>query len=350
MSDRPELRTPTAEQLLLNACSDIEAQRVLSSSLGRAQAAAAVAVAHPESQVICHFLDQYQASEARQFQEGVASNLEFICSADYPAGEFDLFMLPVTRGGEAELTRDLLQTGYDRLRPGGWLCTAVDNWKDTWLHHEVEKLGKGLVRRPKPRGIVYRLQKRERLKRRRDLSCEFVFRDGPNLVQAFSRPGVFSHRQLDLGARALLEGMQVAPGMQILEIGCGSGVVSLAAALREADVQITAIDSNARAVECTRQGAVLNNLTDRVAARLDADGSTVAPAAYDLVVGNPPYFSQYKIADIFLHTARKALRRGGQVAMVTKRPEWFEARMQQLFKGEPQIVEHRGYFIVSTTR
>lgn len=346
MNERPDLRTPIAEQLLINACAEAEAKRVVCLSLGRAQCAESIAQSNPDALVIAQFLDLYHAQETEEFQLDQLANMSIQCAPDLPDEEIDLFVLPTTKGGEAELTRDWLQMGYDRLRIGGWLYTAVDNKEDKWLFHEVEKLAKGIVRRAKPRGMIYKLQKKEPLRRLRDFSAEFAFRDGENLIKLVTRPGVFSHRKLDLGARALLEAIQVEPGMNVLDIGCGSGAVGLAACLRAADVTATLIDSNARAVQCTEHNAQLNGLSDRVEVLLDADGSGVDADQFDLAVGNPPYFSNYKIADIFLHTALKGLKPGGGAAMVTKQPDWFVARMQQLFGGTPRVEEHRGYHVV----
>jgi len=164
-------------------------------------------------------------------------------------------------------------------------------------------------------------------------------------VQAVSKPGVFSHRQLDLGARALLETMTVEPGFKVLEIGCGSGAVALAAALRQPDARVLGIDSHARAVACLQAGAELNGVADRAQALLDAEGRVPEPKTFDLVVGNPPYYSHYTIAEIFLQTARRALKPGGEALFVTKQAEWFEARMKQLFR-DVTTVEARGYLVV----
>ena len=46
----------------------------------------------------------------------------------------------------------------------------------------------------------------------------------------------------------------------MLDIGCGAGVVALAAAVCGEGVAVHAVDSSARAVECTRRGAELNGL------------------------------------------------------------------------------------------
>ncbi len=51
----------------------------------------------------------------------------------------------------------------------------------------------------------------------------------------------------------LIQSLEVSPGMKILEIGCGSGVVSIHAALEGA--RVTAVDINPKAVELTRTNA-----------------------------------------------------------------------------------------------
>lgn len=351
MDDRQlqDLKIPISERLAVNACADVPTVKALCKTVGRGQCAAAISQRLPETEVTCHFLDVYPAEDALELTQSLA-NLNVICSPDLPREEIDLFVLPVSRGGEAELTRDWLQQGYDLLAPGGKLIATVDNPKDVWLHHEIEKFGKNIDRTPKRQGVVYRLKKLAPLKRMRDLSCQFAFRDGETLVQAASRPGVFSHRRLDVGARVLLETLDVQPGNAVLDIGCGCGAVGLAAALRAPGVRVHAIDSNARAVQCAQVGAKLNGITT-LTTTLSADGDLTCDGqdlsgTFDLVAGNPPYFSHHQIAEIFLQTARRGLRPGGKVSIVTKHAEWLIARMQQLFMDVIQQ-EIRGYTVVS---
>ena len=374
--DDSGLRTPRAEQLLIDACADVEAECILCTSLGRAQFAAHIASRLPGAQVACCFLDLYAAEQARDATAGQGTNLAIVCSADPPEGVCDLAAIPVSKFGEAELTRDILQSAYTRLVDGGRLVAAVDNAADKWLHAELQKLFRKVTRQPARRGVVYSAIRTGELPRPRDFRCEFAFRDGERLVQLLTRPGVFSHRQLDLGARALLEAMSVRAGDRILDIGCGSGAVGLAAALRAEHVHVTALDSNARAVECTRAGARLNGLNEidpfsRDSKRSahpgahgaetrfleetgflvlhDAHGHVPDPGTYDLVVGNPPYYSHYQIAEIFVQAARRALKPGGRVLLVTKKDDWHLARLGQLFDGV-ESREVRGYRVVSAVQ
>lgn len=343
-----DLKTPSAERLLIAALDelDVEVDTAVTTSLGRGQLAREISDRIPDAVVTCWFLDLYPASEARTLLTDECSRVHVVCAADLPGDPCDLAAVPISRGGERELSRDLLQQGFDRLKIGGTLLAAVDNPKDTWLQHEIEKLQKGVARMPSRWGVAYRLVKKQPLKKPKDFTCEFAFRDGERLVQAVSRPGVFSHRELDLGARALLETMTVEPAARVVDMGCGCAPVGLAAALRAEGVHVLAIDSNARAVECALAGAKLNGVSERFTAAHDAEGRIKERRSYDLVVGNPPYYSHYTIAELFLQTAKAALRPGGRVQMVTKQSEWFVARMQQLFDD---VAEHpaRGYVVVT---
>ncbi|MFO1093061.1 MAG: methyltransferase [Planctomycetaceae bacterium] len=370
-----DVRTPRAEQLLIEATAEIAAERVLCTSLGWGQLATSLAAQLPSAQVACHFLDLHPYEQARHIAGNLEARVVWLCSADLPEGPFDLAAIPVSRFGEAELTRDMLQEAYERLTEEGLLVTAVDNRDDKWLHEELAKLFAKVTREPGRSGVVYRAIRRGPLKRRRDFRCEFAFRDQGRLVKAVSRPGVFSHRELDLGARALLEVMEVRAGDRVVDMGCGSGVVGLAAALRAERVFVQGIDSNARAVACMAEGARLNEIsligrdvvlygrpewmpqeqdavqpTDGPVVRLDcnADGRVPEPGTYDLVVGNPPYYSHYQIAEIFLQAAKRALKPGGRVHIVTKKDDWHLARMPQLFT-DVKSREVRGYKVVSAT-
>ncbi len=76
----------------------------------------------------------------------------------------------------------------------------------------------------------------------------------------------------------------VDPGLAVADIGCGSGVLAVAAARRGA-VRVAAIDVDPEAVRATTENACRNGVGDAVCAT-GAPASSLEPAAYDVVVAN----------------------------------------------------------------
>jgi len=337
----------TSERLLIGlwpeVVGDRSAERVLVGSSGRAQLARFAAERHPQSQVECYFLDAYQLALARPTTDGAESrpepgNLSWCCSADLvpelAAGaepSHDVVALPLSSRGDAELTREQLQQAYGALRPGGLLLASTDNARDVWLHEMTQTLGGKVRRYDAEDGAVYVVRRTGPLKRPRNFTAEFVFRDGERLFNVVTRPGTFSHRRVDPGARRLMEAMSIEAGARVLDIGCGWGAVGLAAACRAEGVYVEALDSNARAVACTQANAERNGAGDRLSARVEPAGIVTSPGTFDVALANPPYYADFRIAELFASAAHEALRPGGKLIVVTKLPEWYHDRLPELF-------------------
>ncbi len=336
-----------AEQLLSELLAGIPGDRLLCTSLGRAQLAHAAARAG-RRRVVCWYLDQYRAALVPAFTDASAIPPQIVCAADLPTDEVDVVALPTSSKGEAELTRDLLQQGHQRLAIGGTLLVSTDNRADRWLADEMHKLFASVRRYDAPQGAAYVAIKTAPLKKEKNFSCEFVFRDGEHLIRAYSRPGVFAHRRIDPGARHLLAAVQLRPGARVIDIGCGSGTASLAVALREPSATVHAVDSNARAIECTTRGAALNDVTN-ITTELNAFGPYVGSGEYDVALANPPYYASFRIAEHFLLAARESLRPGGMIWVVTKSPNWFADRMSDWYDNV--IVYHaKTYYVAQGQR
>ena len=188
------LHTHRSEQLLIEHLDELDGDRILCTTLGRAQFAAVAALRSTERRVTCHFLDLFRADESRRLHGDCGGRLRFACTADFPEEEFDAVALPFTATGEAELVRELMQAAYLRLVEGGRMSVATDNAGDAFFHEEMKKLFAKVTRLDTARGAVYLGTRRGPLKRERDFSAEFAFRDGDRLLTVFTRQGVFSHR------------------------------------------------------------------------------------------------------------------------------------------------------------
>jgi len=313
-----------SERLLAEHVKLSKSARVLVTSLGVGELGQRIRLEHPHADVVAFFLDAFLESKCRQ------NEIVTMCRSDLPDDTRDAVLIPVRQDGEAELVRDYLQQAFLCLREGGSLWTATDNPNDTWLGEQVKTLFGRVSRRALPEGVVYTSSRVGPLRRMRSFECEFTFRFRDRLLRVVTRPGVFSHRRVDPGTRAILKTFNVTDGERVMDIGCGSGVLSLAAASLTPQGGVWAIDSNHRAVECVQMAAQRNDLAN-IHAEVAFDGGS-AERRVDVCLANPPYYAQFRIAELFLDAAKRALKPGGRLYLVTKFPQWYDENLLRWFQ------------------
>lgn len=168
-----------------------------------------------------------------------------------------------------------------------------------------------------------------------------------------SLPGCFCHRRLDEGGLALAEvasrELKSAEGpKRILDMGCGSGLVGFLVAKAVPGVSLVMVDSHSRAVEA----AGINSANLGIPAEVilsDAGTPERMDGTFDVFVGNPPYYSDYRIADVFLETAKRALKPGGVCYTVCKNAAGLEPVQKRYF---PSVVtvNRRGYAVLKSVK
>jgi release factor glutamine methyltransferase len=82
------------------------------------------------------------------------------------------------------------------------------------------------------------------------------------------------------------------PYAKLADIGCGSGVIAVATAHARNDVQVTATDVSAQALQVAQGNARQHQVQARVQC---VQGDVYAPLAgqrFDMVISNPPYIAQ----------------------------------------------------------
>lgn len=82
--------------------------------------------------------------------------------------------------------------------------------------------------------------------------------------------------------------------INVLDIGCGTGILSLFAA-KTLDASVTAIDIQETAVEQCLENVILNQEQENISVHLSDIASYDGPSNFfDIVVSNPPYFPDIK--------------------------------------------------------
>jgi 16S rRNA G1207 methylase RsmC len=134
-------------------------------------------------------------------------------------------------------------------------------------------------------------------------------------LELTSGSGVFSQGRLDLGTGVLLA--EVAPPVEardVLDLGCGYGVIGLALALAVPEVRVTAVDVNERALLLASENAERLGVADRFRALRPEE---VDPeASYDEIWSNPPIRVGKEALHELLLQWLPRLRPGGRAVLV----------------------------------
>ena len=320
---------------------------------GRTVGMADPAPADPSApEVVCFQYDVYQGERLREklVQESLAA--EVLVSADVwdvPA-KFNTVIFLSSVQADRELKLDIIEQSYQVLLPGGRFVVLSEYERDSLFAKAIKKVFGKCSEAPRSDfgSAFWAAREAEELPRRRHkMTYHAKIGDRPSMSFE-SWPGTFGYGEMDNGSRAMLEVADVRPGDKVLDMGCGNGVVGCLVAPQAGPAgRITFVDSSARAIRLAEMNATANGLKDFKL----VTSSTMAElptGEYDVVLANPPYFSNSEIGRHFIQTARDVLRPGGRFYFVTKMPVQTIPEIVDTF-GTAESVENRGYTVVIAT-
>ena len=164
--------------------------------------------------------------------------------------------------------------------------------------------------------------------------------------------GTFSADHLDIGTRLFLQHLPSRPDKaRIVDLGCGNGVVGLAAALASPKASLRFVDESYQAVASARAtfAAAFPPMTRDVAFRAGDGMAGFKPESVDLVLNNPPFHSHQATTDAtawrMFTGSRTALRRGGELWVVGNRHLGYHVKLKRLF-GNCDVVASNPKFVV----
>ncbi|MGN0853225.1 MAG: methyltransferase [Kiritimatiellia bacterium] len=280
------------------------------------------------------------------------------------------FFMTTPRSMSAELVLDQLQDIYLNLDEGGEFWAAFEGDPDDALKTLRLVWRTVHVARKEKHAILFRAVKRGDPVKIRSFASDWEASvPHGNKIAFTSLPGCFCHRRPDMGGLSLAEvaddeigrlaalpanGNGGTAPYSILDMGCGCGLVGLLAAdaFRRFHPQrafkLTLIDSHARAIAAAQLNAARIGVEPECI--LADDGLPRGRVGeYDLFVGNPPYYSEYRIAEVFLETAYRALKPGGVCLSVVKTATGLLPVQEKYFQTA-EIIHRRGYCVLRSIR
>lgn len=171
-------------------------------------------------------------------------------------------------------------------------------------------------------------------------------------VELFSRPGVFSWEHIDEASAILAEVMEVRPGDDVLDLGCGGGPLGVTAAQLSQRGRTCLVDVDSEAVRCATRAVQVAEV-ERCEVLSSDVASAVFDRRFDVVVTNPP-FHVGKATDLdvptqFILDAHAVLKPGGSLQLVANRTLPYERIVQARF-GNLRLLHDGPRFKVLTAR
>lgn len=270
------------------------------------------------------------------------------CTSSVPDSHYDLALFMATPGTmTGELILDQLEDIHGCMAEGG-TCVIACEGESAPLFKQIKALFGNLSVHYDKKGIFCaKARKTAPLARPRDFSATFPASvPGGEPHTLLSLPGVFCHRRPDAGGLALAEMavLDLRPNLRVLDMGCGCGLVGILLAKSQPNVRVTFVDSHARALAATWRNVSALGIEK---AQLVLSDQGIDKGGFHLCAGNPPYYSDFRIAELFIQTAYDALKPGGLCLMVAKAARAMEERQLDLF-GNAEVLRRRGYGIVKS--
>ena len=324
--------------------------------------------------VIVHTLDCHHARsiQHRIDEAQLDTPPAVICTAQIPKGPYArAYMAVATMSMTGELVLDQLEDIRANLAEGGELVASFEGDPSESLKTMKQVFARVHVlptpiqgRRSRRRGGLAILRAVKGAKEiaavRRNFASTWTASVPGGETRIFTTlPGCFCHRRADQGGLALAETtcsiLHPTPGsigrIKILDMGCGCGFVGLLVADRlraqGANVDLTLIDSHARALAATQINAERLGFADAHLIHSDNGLPPDTAAKFDIFLGNPPYYGDWQIAEIFLATAFSALKPGGRCLTVTKNEGGLKEMQSRIF-GDTSVIHRRGYCVFSS--
>ena len=163
-----------------------------------------------------------------------------------------------------------------------------------------------------------------------------------------SDDGVFSKETLDFGSRVLLETV-IGRDLRgdILDLGCGWGVIGIAVARKWPETRVTLADVNTRALALSRENAKRNR-AEVVCA--ESDGmAALMDRSFDAVITNPPIRAGKQVIYRMFADAAARLKPGGALYLVIRKQQGAEScirYLQTLFANVEKLDKSGGFWVL----
>lgn len=174
--------------------------------------------------------------------------------------------------------------------------------------------------------------------------------------QIGNHANVFSRGGLDVGARFFLQHLPFDLEGEIVDLGCGNGVIGLMALQQNPLAQVHFVDESYMAVASSRMNIEANRPQDLARSEFRVNNSLAGFPSDRLhaVLCNPPFHQQSAVTDHIawqmLRDARRCLQDGGELRIVGNRHLDNYHKMKKLFGNCTTVASNQKFVVLRSVK
>lgn len=181
---------------------------------------------------------------------------------------------------------------------------------------------------------------------------EWPLECGSQQLRIMSYPGVFAHGRVDAGSALLLETLNgISLQGEVLDFGCGAGLIGACIAANNTQTRVTLLDNSAMALRACAETLSANNLSGTI---LASDGLAEVNMKFDAIVSNPPIHAgvrtDSRLSIRLLETVHDHLNSGGMFIMVANVHLPYENWLKQEFSNCSELAANANFKVLMAVK
>jgi 16S rRNA G1207 methylase RsmC len=168
---------------------------------------------------------------------------------------------------------------------------------------------------------------------------------------------VYSRDSLDIGGRYFIENLpQVTPDTQVIDLGCGNGVVGLMVLAQQPLAQVQFIDESYMAI-ASAQTNVTNNLPEQLNQcqfHVNDCLTDVPSNSVDLILCNPPFHQHTATTDHIawqmFKDSHRVLKKGGELRIIGNQKLAYHIKLKRIFGNERLVASNNKFVTLSAIK
>lgn len=170
-------------------------------------------------------------------------------------------------------------------------------------------------------------------------------------IDVAALPGVFSQSKLDTGTAVLLNQLPKDMSGDMLDFGCGAGVIASYVGKINPAVNLTLADVSALAIASSIKTMAINNLSGTTIATNSMSHIT---GKYHHIISNPPFHqglkTHYLATETFLANIKKHLHSNGVLTIVANSFLQYKPIIEQSFGQTTTLCSKQGFHVYQATK